>query len=223
MAAPEPQTHSAPLNADTLAVARGPNGLFSPPINAVTHVVLQSNESEDAVFFAMPRGPAEQGSELFREMISSSMPEDPDEEPAVIPTQADAWTLSRCCAYMLFHYNNPAPEIEKPMTRPVQTYIGEWDKRFLFEELLEDGDEAKHDGLLNVMEAAHNLNMKPLLELCGACVANSMRGKDVEEIRALYKVVQDQTPEQLERIRKSNEVFDKAMGLQAQGPVAAAE
>jgi hypothetical protein len=54
-----------------------------------------------------------------------------DAELHVVDLDIEGNILLHCVAYFAFHAGNPAPDIEKPMTRPLHEYLTEWDSRFL--------------------------------------------------------------------------------------------
>ncbi|KAH7825399.1 SKP1-like protein 1A [Monocercomonoides exilis] len=55
--------------------------------------------------------------------------------------------------------------------------------------------------LFAVVVAANFLDIKPLLDLCCAAIANSLKGKTPEEIRREYNIENDLTPEDEEEIK----------------------
>lgn len=62
---------------------------------------------------------------------------------------------------------------------------------------------------MDVMQAANYLNIKGLLDLTCRTVANMMQGKSPEEIRALFNIVNDYTPEEEAEVRRENQwAFD---------------
>ena len=67
------------------------------------------------------------------------------------------------------------------------------------------------DGYSNCsnFQAANYLDIKGLLDLTCQTVANMMKGKSVEEIRKIFNIKNDFTPEEEEEIRKENQwAFD---------------
>jgi S-phase kinase-associated protein 1 len=59
--------------------------------------------------------------------------------------------------------------------------------------------------LFRIILAANYLDIKPLLDITCATVANMIKGKTPEEIRKTFHVKNDFTPEEEEQIRKENE------------------
>ncbi|KAJ1853120.1 hypothetical protein GGH12_005042 [Coemansia sp. RSA 1822] len=58
--------------------------------------------------------------------------------------------------------------------------------------------------LFDLILAANFLDIQPLLDLVGYTVANKLKGKSVEEMRATFNVKNDFTPEEEEQARKDN-------------------
>lgn len=59
--------------------------------------------------------------------------------------------------------------------------------------------------LFDVILAANYLNIESLLKASTKVVADTLKGKTVEEIRKAYGIVNDFTPEEEEAIRRENE------------------
>ena len=58
--------------------------------------------------------------------------------------------------------------------------------------------------LFEVMLAANYMDIKPLLELCCAGIARLIKGKSPEEIRTLFEITSEFTPEEEAQIREEN-------------------
>ena len=74
--------------------------------------------------------------------------------------------------------------------------IPTWDQDFL---------KVDQGTLFEIILAANYLDIKGLLEVTCKTVANMMKGKSAEEIRKLFNIENDLTPEEEEQIRKENE------------------
>jgi len=59
--------------------------------------------------------------------------------------------------------------------------------------------------LFALVLAANYLHIEPLLDLTCTTVANMIKGKTTEEIRATFNITNDFTPEEEEQVRKENE------------------
>lgn len=59
--------------------------------------------------------------------------------------------------------------------------------------------------LFEMILAANYLDIKPMLDLTCKTVADMIKGKSPEEIRKMFNIPNDFTPEEEEQIRKENE------------------
>lgn len=74
--------------------------------------------------------------------------------------------------------------------------ISEWDKDFC---------NVDQSVLFELILAANQLDIKPLLDVSCKTIANMIKGKSPEEIRKTFNIKNDFTPEEEEQIRKDNE------------------
>jgi len=126
-------------------------------------------------------------------------------EECLIPVpNVNGATLKYVLEYVNYHYNQRADPIEKPLKGKIEDVIGQWDKTFLNTDLIRGGDEKQHEVLIDVIMAANFLNVKDLLDLTCASVASMIKGKTPEQIRALFNIENDFTPEEEEKIREEN-------------------
>lgn len=101
----------------------------------------------------------------------------------------------------------PLPNVEGPVLAKVVEYwkrhveggkqeeLKQWDKEFV---------EAKKQGLLEIIVAAHYLNSPPLFDLCCQAVADTISDMTVEDVREYFGIENDFTPEEEGRIRDAN-------------------
>jgi S-phase kinase-associated protein 1 len=170
-------------------------------VNWETHVVLQSNESKP-VEYVVAREAAKM-SGLIKDMLDDE--DTASKEKTVIPIpNVNGNTLKYVIHYMEHHYNNKAETIEKPLKGKIDDVISEWDKKFLFTDLVKNGNEKEHELLIESIMAANFLNIKDMLDLTCACVASMIKGKTPEQIRALFNIENDFTPDEEEKIREEN-------------------
>ena len=83
--------------------------------------------------------------------------------------------------------------------------IGEWDKKYLYTDLVKNGKEEEHDILIKVMNGANFMGVEKLLELSCACYATMFQNKTTEQLRELLHEKNDFTPDEEEQIRMENE------------------
>ena len=74
--------------------------------------------------------------------------------------------------------------------------IDEWDSEYI---------QVENEQLFEIILAANYLDIKPLLDLGCKTVANMLRGKSPEQIREMFGIENDFTPEEEEQIRRENE------------------
>lgn len=161
-------------------------------------IVLQSNDHPTPMQFKVSREAAKM-SGLIKDMLEDQ------EGDAIIPVpNVTGRTLKLVLSYMEHHHNNRAQPIEKPLKGKIEDVIDAWDKEFLFTELVKNHDEKQHETLIDVIMAANFLNVKDLLDLTCACVASMIKGKTPEQIRALFNIENDFTPEEEEKIKEEN-------------------
>lgn len=162
------------------------------------YCVLQSND-DTPVQFQVSRDAAKM-SGLLRDMLN-----DQEGTDTIIPIpNVSARTMRLVIEYIEYHHNNRASPIEKPLKSDIKDLLCEWDREFIFGKLLENSDERQHEVLINVIMAANFLNVKDLLDLTCAFVAGMIRGKSAEQIRELFNIKNDFTPEEEEKIREEN-------------------
>ncbi|GMY05355.1 SKP1-like protein [Fagus crenata] len=115
---------------------------------------------------------------------------------SVIPVpNVKSQTLTRVIEYCKNHVQSSESESESE-SEALQT----WDAEFI---------EVDQTALCELILAANYLDIKGLLDLTCQTVANMMKGKSFEEIRKIFNIKNDFTPEEEEEIRKENQwAFD---------------
>jgi S-phase kinase-associated protein 1 len=102
--------------------------------------------------------------------------------------------------YCEHHKNDPLPEIDENQDEYTRVRtsedISDWDKKYM---------EVEQDTIFDIILAANYLDIRPLLDLGCKTIANMIKGKTTEEIRELFGIVNDFTPEEEEQIRKECE------------------
>lgn len=104
--------------------------------------------------------------------------------------------LSKVVEYCAHRVANPPPvrgEDEGPET---SDDITDWERAFC---------KVDQTTLFEMILAANYLDVKPLLDLTCKTVANMIKGKTPEEIRKIFNIKNDFSPEEEEQIRKENE------------------
>jgi S-phase kinase-associated protein 1 len=107
--------------------------------------------------------------------------------------------LDKVIQYCQHHTDHPTPKTEGDDDKKSDDILP-WDKEFC---------EVDQNTLFELILAANYLDIKPLLDLTCKTVANMLRGKSPEEIRKLFNIKNDFTPEEEERIRRENEWIEE--------------
>eukprot|EP00033_Pygsuia_biforma_P000670 GCRY01000788.1.p1 GENE.GCRY01000788.1~~GCRY01000788.1.p1 ORF type:complete len:164 (-),score=37.62 GCRY01000788.1:60-551(-) len=107
--------------------------------------------------------------------------------------------LAKVLEYCEHHKNDPAPERrldEDEVGERRNEDISPWDAEFV---------KVDQSTLFKLITAANFLDIKGLLDLVCITIANMMKGKSPEEIRATFGIVNDFTPEEEEMLRKDSD------------------
>ncbi|CAE6414084.1 E3 ubiquitin ligase SCF complex, Skp subunit [Rhizoctonia solani] len=137
-----------------------------------------------------------------RSVLIKNMLEDVGESDQPIPLpNVSSSVLKKVLEYCEHHRAEPLPaadtdnNADDPRKRQVSE-IGEWDQKFI---------QVDQEMLFEIILAANYLDIKPLLDVGCKTVANMIKGKTPEEIRKLFNIVNDFTPEEEAQIKKENE------------------
>ncbi|KAF9432841.1 E3 ubiquitin ligase complex SCF subunit scon-3 [Entomortierella beljakovae] len=133
-----------------------------------------------------------------RSILIKNMIEDVGETDAPIPLpNVSSPVLKKVIEYCEHHRNDPVQvQDENDDPRKRSNDIEEWDMKFM---------QVDQEMLFEIILAANYLDIKPLLDVGCKTVANMIKGKTPEEIRKLFNIVNDFTPEEEAQIRKENE------------------
>jgi S-phase kinase-associated protein 1 len=105
--------------------------------------------------------------------------------------------LERVVAFCEHHSAEAPRPIPKPLPDGnLASYVSEWDFAFI--------DLQTNQEIFDLIMAAHYMDIQPLMELGAAKIASMIRGKTAEEIRELFNIENDFTPEEEARIREEN-------------------
>ncbi|KAL7422854.1 hypothetical protein Q5752_002150 [Cryptotrichosporon argae] len=166
--------------------------------DAANTIVLSTSDDEK---FTVERKVAER-SQLIKSMIEYLPPSDqaipPSYEAIPLPNVSSS-VLVKILEYCDHHKNDPLPAADAndaEDARKKTADIGDWDSKFI---------QVDQEMLFEIILAANYLDIKPLLDVGCKTVANMIKGKSPEEIRKLFNIVNDFTPEEEEQIRKENE------------------
>ncbi len=123
-----------------------------------------------------------------------------DEDDEIkLDVDCDSKTLSLVIQYCEYHKDSKPAALPQPLQKHIDEYLDQWDKDFIYNNLVQKNDETKHEALLEVMAAAHYFDNDDLLNLCCAKVGSMIQDKNPEQIRNLFHLPDDFTPEQKAR------------------------
>ncbi|WFC99352.1 hypothetical protein MYAM1_002096 [Malassezia yamatoensis] len=152
-------------------------------------VLLTTSDNEH---FTVDRDVAE------RSMLIKQMIEDIGESDHPIPLpNVSSGVLAKVLEYCSHHRNDsPTTSDDADEMRRRATDISEWDAKFI---------QVDQEMLFEIILAANYLDIKSLLDVGCKTVANMIKGKQPEEIRKLFNIHNDFTPEEEAQIRRENE------------------
>lgn len=109
----------------------------------------------------------------------------------------DTKTLRKVIEYCEYHIANPTPMGPAPAYTgpPKKDDIAPWDKEFC---------SVDNVTLFDLILAANYLDIRPLIDVTCTTVANMIKGKTPDEIRVIFEIKENPTPEEQEQIRKDN-------------------
>jgi len=101
--------------------------------------------------------------------------------------------LTKVVEWMEHHYLNPSEDVDKKIDD--KYYIPPWDAEFF---------NVSKDMLFDIIMAANYLDIAKLSDMAYKVVANMLAGKSTEEMRTMFNIKSDLTPEEEEAIRREN-------------------
>ena len=135
-------------------------------------------------------------------LVKSMIDDSGVEEDIPLPNVKKA-VLEKVIEFCQHHKEEPLADIEKPLkTNNIKDVVSQWYGEFV---------DVKIEELYEIILAANYLDIKPLLEVTCAAVAAMMKGKSIEEIRELFNIENDFTPEEEEQIREENKWAEEAI------------
>ena len=121
--------------------------------------------------------------------LIKTMLDDQDNPDESIPlANIDEETLKQCFNFVEHHLNEPLGPIEKPLrSNNLADSVPEWFSKFIDVDL---------EKVYDIIAASNYLEIKPLIELGCAKVGSLMKGKSIPELRKMFNLVNDFTPEE---------------------------
>ena len=115
------------------------------------------------------------------------------QDPIPLP-EIDEVTFKKILEFTQYHMEHPV------VVENDEFIYSDWDTEFF---------KVEHPLLLSIVTSTNYLDYKELLDMSVQAVANLIKDKSPEEIRTLFNIVSDFTPEEEEAIRKENEWLEE--------------
>ena len=132
-------------------------------------------------------------SEVLKDMI-----EDTGGEGEIKIPNIDIKVLRKVIEYCEYYKDKEAPQINQPLTSKdlIENGASEWDVEFIDIESVEF--------LVDLIVASNFLDIKGLTDLGSAKMATLIKNKSVQEIRDLFGIENDFTPEEEQQLIEEN-------------------
>ena len=105
--------------------------------------------------------------------------------------------LTKIKEYLEHHQTEEAKVIPTPLPDgDLKKYVTDFDFKFI---------DLDPNTVAELLLAANTLDIQPLLTLTAAKIASFMKGKTTEEMRAIFKIENDFTPEEYKRYQEENQ------------------
>jgi S-phase kinase-associated protein 1 len=150
----------------------------------MSNIILLSNDNKEIKI----------GKEIAKKsVLIKNMIEDIGDSDAPIPLpNVNHKVLEKVIEWCEYHVNDSEEDVQESKSLE----IDEWDQKYM---------KVDQESLFDIILAANYLDIKQLLDLGCKFVANMIKGKTTEEIRKIFNITNDFTPEEEEQIRKENE------------------
>jgi S-phase kinase-associated protein 1 len=142
-------------------------------------------------------------SELVKNMISEEMDEGDQADVTEIPLpNVSSEILSKVIDFCTHYKTEPMNDIEKPLkSSNMAEIVQKWYADFI---------NVDQSVLFEMVLAANYMNIQPLLDLSCATIAGLIKGKTPDEIRKVFNIVKDFTPEEEAQVREENKWCEEA-------------
>ena len=98
--------------------------------------------------------------------------------------------------YLEHYENKETKKIEKPLpSKNFKEYVDEWDNNYMDLDL---------ENIIEILKGANILDIRSLMELSGTKLASIIKGKSTEQIRNIFNIESDFTPEEEREISEEN-------------------
>ena len=147
-------------------------------------------------------------------LISEMIADDDEDSPEIPLLDVNVAQLDRVVQFMKHHCENPMADIVTPIrSSEMDKIVSDWDAKFM---------DLPQDEVLYSALAANYLDIPSYLDLVCTKIATMIRDKEPEEVKSIFHIKGDLTPEQEEAVRKNNQwVFEVNPAQAAAAPAAA--
>ena len=104
-----------------------------------------------------------------------------------IPLTVKSKYLEKIVEYLNHINTSPPSEIEKPLKGEFKEVVSEWEFSFA---------DTSYDDMFELMQAANYMDIKSLLALTCAKTASLIKGKSPQEVREMFNIENDFSPEE---------------------------
>ena len=136
-------------------------------------------------------------SKLIKEMLD----EDEEDSPDIPLPNVQREALQKVVEFCEKHAEDPMTPISKPIkSTDMKVVVGEWDAAYI---------DLEHRVLFDIILAANYLDIPELLDLGCAKIASMIKSKQPDEIKDMFHIEKNSTPEEDEQVRRENPwIFD---------------
>jgi hypothetical protein len=154
--------------------------------------------SYDADSVTVPLPMAIKCSLLVAEMVDG---DDVQEDLPIALPAGSRTSLALLKEYMTLRNSNQPKTLDRPLEKPLSELVDDVDKMFLAK--------LGHDEALELLSAAMFINYPALKDLMSAQLADWMTDMSLDEIRTLWGVTNDFTPEEIEALKREHSIIDR--------------
>mmetsp|Transcript_35278 Transcript_35278/g.43187 ORF Transcript_35278/g.43187 Transcript_35278/m.43187 type:complete len:167 (+) Transcript_35278:108-608(+) len=136
-------------------------------------------------------------------LVETTIDEETDEDVQEIPLpNVKAAVLAKVIEYCTHYKSEPMTPIQTPLkSARIEEVVQKWYADFVkVEQVL----------LFELVTAANFMDIKPLLDLTCFAVAVMIKGKSADEIRKIFNISNDFTPEEEAQVREENKWCEQA-------------
>jgi len=129
-------------------------------------------------------------------LVKDMLADDDDETPEIPLPNVTRSALLKVVEFCEKHASDPMVQISRPIkSTDMRQIVGEWDAAFI---------EMEQKMLFDVILAANYMDIPSLLDLGCAKIASMIKNKSPDEIKDLFGIDKNSTPEEDEQIRQEN-------------------